>query len=72
MTESLPTSVQEAHQDAQNLINWLSIPGVAERYNLEAGYLIGILKMCINSSTPEEAVGDIYLLAEYIKKMVQA
>lgn len=69
-TQSLPKNVQEAHQDAQNLIDWLSISGVAERYNLEVGYLIGMLKMCIHSCTTEEAVGDIYLLADYIKGAV--
>jgi len=69
--QPLDERVANAHHDAQNLINWLSIPGVALRYNLEAGYLIGMFRMCMSSSTADEAVGDIELLIGYVKQTVE-
>lgn len=68
--QPLDERVQNAHRDAAALISWLSIPGVGLKYNLEAAYLITMLKMCMDSTSPGESVNDIDLLVEYIKGAV--
>lgn len=66
------TEIAEAHTNARNVIAWLSVPGVALRYNLEADYIIGLLKMCMESCTKWEAVEDINMLIGYVKTTVGA
>ena len=70
--QPLDERVANAHRDAAALISWLSIPGVGEKYNLEAAYLITMLKMCMDSTSPGESVNDIDLLVEYIRQAVSS
>lgn len=70
--QPLDERVANAHRDAAALISWLSIPGVGEKYNLEAAYLITMFKMCMESTSPGESVNDIDLLVEYIRQAVQS
>lgn len=68
--ESSQSIIASAHQDANAIIDWLSIPGVGERYMLDVDYVISLLRILINSCTPEQAVGDIDLLIGYVKMAV--
>lgn len=61
-------AIANAHHNAQSMIDWLSLPSVAERYQiLDVGYIIGLFRLLMESCTKQEAIADIELLVEYVK-----
>lgn len=67
-----PEFIQDAHRDAQAIVDWITVPGVAARYGLDVQFLAPMLITLIYSCTPDEAVGDIYLLIDHVKRAVGA
>ena len=70
-TETLEERIANAHYEARSVIQWISLPSVAARYELlDVEYLVSILSVCIDSISPEEAIIDIGLIIDYVKSQI--
>ena len=68
--QPLDERIQEAHRNAQNIINWITVPGVGQRYDLDVEFLVLMFTVLIHSTSPMESVDDIELLIDYVRDTV--
>lgn len=69
--QPLDERIANAHRDVQSMIDWLSIPGAALRYNLDAEFLLTMFIYLKHGCNPAESIEDIEVLVAYVKGEVQ-